>query len=51
MKFQKWSVKWVPITVDNLTTSKSRLTFARVCVQVSADSFLLDSVSLNLNGL
>lgn len=41
----------IPITVENLTASKSCLTFAPVRVQVSADYVLLDSVSLNLNGL
>lgn len=39
----------ISLAIDNLTTFKSRLTFARVCVKVSSKSKLLDSVSINLN--
>lgn len=36
------------LDVDSLTTNKSRITFARVCVQISPSSSLPDEISLNL---
>lgn len=40
----------IPLTVGSLTASKSRITFTRVCVQISPSSPLPDEISLNLNG-
>lgn len=40
----------VPLAVDSLTAAKARITFARICVQISTSSKLPDSVPINLNG-
>ena len=37
-----------PIHVDSLTSSKRRLNFARICVEVSANSQLIDSFDLEM---
>lgn len=39
------------LVVDNLTASKERITFTIVCVQVSSNSPLPDSIPLNLSGI
>ncbi|XP_020699621.1 uncharacterized protein LOC110111903 [Dendrobium catenatum] len=40
----------IPLSVDALTTKRTRLTFARVCVQISKDSPLPDSIPLEIDG-
>ncbi|PKU62947.1 hypothetical protein MA16_Dca023548 [Dendrobium catenatum] len=40
----------VPIAVDALTTSKTRLTFARVCVQVTSNSPLPEEIFYSVDG-
>ncbi|KAL0924531.1 hypothetical protein M5K25_005368 [Dendrobium thyrsiflorum] len=39
-----------PIAVDALTASKSRLTFARVCVQVDSSASYLDIIPITVEG-
>ncbi|PKU80578.1 hypothetical protein MA16_Dca011702 [Dendrobium catenatum] len=40
----------VPISVDALTASRSRLTFARVCVLITKDSVLHDEIPIDIDG-
>ncbi|KAI0516226.1 hypothetical protein KFK09_008898 [Dendrobium nobile] len=40
----------IPISVDSLTASRSRLTFAKVCVLISKDSALPDEIPLEIDG-
>ncbi|KAI0489001.1 hypothetical protein KFK09_028842 [Dendrobium nobile] len=40
----------IPIAVDGLTASKTRLTFARVCVQVTSDSQLPEEIFYSVDG-
>ncbi|XP_020671933.2 uncharacterized protein LOC110091960 [Dendrobium catenatum] len=41
----------IPLSVDNLTAKRARLTFARVCVSVSKDSTLPDEIPINIEGV
>ncbi|XP_020702249.1 uncharacterized protein LOC110113881 [Dendrobium catenatum] len=41
----------IPLSVDNLTAKRARLTFARVCVSVSKDSTLPDEIPINIEGM
>lgn len=41
----------VPLAVDSLTAAKSRISFARVCVQVSPSSSFPDFITLDLDGM
>lgn len=48
--FSKISSKFgVSLAIDFLTASKSCITFARICVQLSPSATLPDEISLNLN--
>ncbi|PKU69120.1 RNA exonuclease 1 [Dendrobium catenatum] len=40
----------IPISVDSLTASRTRLTFARVCVLISKESALPDEIPLEIDG-
>ncbi|XP_020703727.1 uncharacterized protein LOC110114991 [Dendrobium catenatum] len=40
----------IPIAVDALTAAKTRLTFARVCVQITSTSTLPDEIFYNVDG-
>ncbi|KAL0907834.1 hypothetical protein M5K25_022276 [Dendrobium thyrsiflorum] len=40
----------IPIVVDNLTADKSRLTYARVCVQVTKSCVYPESISISILG-
>ncbi|PKU78531.1 RNA exonuclease 1 [Dendrobium catenatum] len=40
----------IPISVDSLTASRSRLTFARVCVLINKDSILHDEIPIEIDG-
>lgn len=40
----------VPLAVDNLTAKKTRLTYARVCVQVTKDCLYPDSIQISILG-
>lgn len=39
----------LPLTIDDLTTYKSRITFAHASIQINSPSLLLDLVPINLN--
>ncbi|PKU78722.1 Uncharacterized protein MA16_Dca000065 [Dendrobium catenatum] len=40
----------IPIAVDSLTAAKTRLTYARVCIQVSTSSTFPESVAVSIEG-
>ncbi|PKU76950.1 Uncharacterized protein MA16_Dca001556 [Dendrobium catenatum] len=40
----------IPIAVDALTAAKTRLTYARICIQVSTTSLFPDLVSVSIEG-
>ncbi|PKU81146.1 RNA exonuclease 1 [Dendrobium catenatum] len=40
----------IPISVDNLTANRTRLTFARVCVLITKDSVLPDEIPIEIEG-
>ncbi|KAI0513575.1 hypothetical protein KFK09_009600 [Dendrobium nobile] len=40
----------IPISVDSLTASRTRLTFTRVCVLISKDSVLHDEIPIEIDG-
>ncbi|KAL0928474.1 hypothetical protein M5K25_000358 [Dendrobium thyrsiflorum] len=40
----------IPIYVDSLMANRTRLTFARVCVQISKDSALPDEIPISIDG-
>ncbi|KAI0499496.1 hypothetical protein KFK09_017700 [Dendrobium nobile] len=40
----------IPIAVDALTAAKTRLTYARICIQVSTTSLFLNSVAVSIEG-
>ncbi|XP_028552506.1 uncharacterized protein LOC114580134 [Dendrobium catenatum] len=40
----------VPISVDALTANRTRLTFARVCVQITKDSILHEEIPIEIDG-
>ncbi|XP_028553644.1 uncharacterized protein LOC110106669 [Dendrobium catenatum] len=40
----------VPLIVDNLTAKRTRLSFARICVQISKDSKLPDEIPIEIEG-
>ncbi|KAI0492268.1 hypothetical protein KFK09_026537 [Dendrobium nobile] len=40
----------IPLYVDNLTAKRTRLTFARVCVEVDKNSVLVDEIPLEIDG-
>ncbi|KAL0906051.1 hypothetical protein M5K25_024513 [Dendrobium thyrsiflorum] len=40
----------IPLTVDPLTTMRTRLTFARVCAQISKDLPLPDKIPIQIDG-
>lgn len=51
MGFSKVASKiGVPLTIDALITAKSRITFARICIQVTPSFPIFYFIFLNLNG-
>ncbi|KAL0927854.1 hypothetical protein M5K25_002069 [Dendrobium thyrsiflorum] len=40
----------IPLAVDSLTAKKTRLTFARVCVQVDSEATYPEEISISLDG-